>query len=408
MRLIGGSLLLALREERSHSMEDMGYDEHEHEYAREYEYDREYSHSHSMEVMRERYAPHPYEPHRHQQQIREMYEEQEALMWENKHRRNSLDKSIEWVFRYMQSASLLSLTCITRKWASISTLILYLIPILLYIITITYRGQPLTTQIIIYYTTSAFLGGIIHLIIIRISIKCREEGETWSKCFFLSELPTILSILWVIFLCRYTHPPYFIFYLSAALLSISIDPIILAFLFYSPLLFPLLFLYILRLFYWVYICGRECKWVPYHQEEESYPPLRSSFLLPNTSETIVSDHNPPNVREFYNLEDLDLWMFENFSYDSFVAHHSPPHSLRSSFYEVRALSRDSYLAPCLTDDRGICVICMNKLEVDPGETIIRLDCYHKHLFHQICIRPWLNRNPICPICRTPIHINRNI
>lgn len=48
-----------------------------------------------------------------------------------------------------------------------------------------------------------------------------------------------------------------------------------------------------------------------------------------------------------------------------------------------------------TSSDGHCVICISS--ISPGESILILECAHQ--FHEVCLRPWLNKNDTCPNCR---------
>lgn len=50
-------------------------------------------------------------------------------------------------------------------------------------------------------------------------------------------------------------------------------------------------------------------------------------------------------------------------------------------------------------DRGLeCVICMSNNEV--GEKVRQLHCFH--MFHEDCLRGWLEEHFTCPLCRNPV------
>lgn len=65
-------------------------------------------------------------------------------------------------------------------------------------------------------------------------------------------------------------------------------------------------------------------------------------------------------------------------------------------------SRTSLTPLVVEGDIGECNICLCKME--KGEKIIPLPCQpnHNHVFHQICIEPWLHNNRTCPTCRGTI------
>ena len=45
----------------------------------------------------------------------------------------------------------------------------------------------------------------------------------------------------------------------------------------------------------------------------------------------------------------------------------------------------------------MCIICTENFE--PKDKIVQLKCNSIHIFHDICIRQWIKKKPICPICR---------
>lgn len=52
----------------------------------------------------------------------------------------------------------------------------------------------------------------------------------------------------------------------------------------------------------------------------------------------------------------------------------------------------------LSDEHRTCAICTEAYQV--GDNLQTLLCFH--CFHQACIRRWLHRSNICPICRHDI------
>jgi hypothetical protein len=50
---------------------------------------------------------------------------------------------------------------------------------------------------------------------------------------------------------------------------------------------------------------------------------------------------------------------------------------------------------------GQCMICLEKLY--KGEHRMFLPCSHH--FHDLCIRPWLKKNTVCPICKVSVYVH---
>ena len=47
-----------------------------------------------------------------------------------------------------------------------------------------------------------------------------------------------------------------------------------------------------------------------------------------------------------------------------------------------------------------CIICLTDFENE--ETIIKLSCNETHIFHEECLKGWVQTNYTCPLCREPI------
>ncbi|KAF3942335.1 hypothetical protein ABW19_dt0207820 [Dactylella cylindrospora] len=50
------------------------------------------------------------------------------------------------------------------------------------------------------------------------------------------------------------------------------------------------------------------------------------------------------------------------------------------------------------DEGSECVVCQDEFKVD--EEVVKLPC--KHIYHEECVKRWLESHDACPICRTPI------
>ena len=49
-----------------------------------------------------------------------------------------------------------------------------------------------------------------------------------------------------------------------------------------------------------------------------------------------------------------------------------------------------------------CVICLDDFRENDGKKIAELNCNEKHIFHLDCLKEWIEKNDICPMCREPI------
>ncbi|ORX74692.1 hypothetical protein DL89DRAFT_208613, partial [Linderina pennispora] len=74
--------------------------------------------------------------------------------------------------------------------------------------------------------------------------------------------------------------------------------------------------------------------------------------------------------------------------------HAPPPASEDAIKELRLRAVTGEEAGRKED----CSICQD--EYKQGEEVVELPC--KHLFHDECIKHWLNVNGTCPICRAGI------
>lgn len=50
------------------------------------------------------------------------------------------------------------------------------------------------------------------------------------------------------------------------------------------------------------------------------------------------------------------------------------------------------------DEETECVVCQDNFK--PQEEVVKLPC--EHIYHEECVKRWLESHDACPICRTPI------
>ena len=67
-------------------------------------------------------------------------------------------------------------------------------------------------------------------------------------------------------------------------------------------------------------------------------------------------------------------------------------------------------------ENDVCAICMEKFDLpetpaessgkkvlaEEADTIIKLECNSKHMFHTKCLKYWAEKKDQCPMCREPI------
>ena len=53
------------------------------------------------------------------------------------------------------------------------------------------------------------------------------------------------------------------------------------------------------------------------------------------------------------------------------------------------------------EDGNSCAICMEDFRVG-GDKVAQLSCDGKHIFHTECLKAWVEKNSICPMCRKEI------
>jgi hypothetical protein len=47
-----------------------------------------------------------------------------------------------------------------------------------------------------------------------------------------------------------------------------------------------------------------------------------------------------------------------------------------------------------------CCVCL--VEFEAQESVVTLPCNSKHVFHDACVKKWLEQNNSCPLCKAPI------
>jgi len=54
------------------------------------------------------------------------------------------------------------------------------------------------------------------------------------------------------------------------------------------------------------------------------------------------------------------------------------------------------------DADATCSICLVDFKDNPTQKIAQLNCSGKHIFHADCLKSWVEKNDICPLCREKI------
>ncbi len=54
----------------------------------------------------------------------------------------------------------------------------------------------------------------------------------------------------------------------------------------------------------------------------------------------------------------------------------------------------------MSDTEPNCCICLEALDINLN--LILLPCNEKHIFHELCIKPWLLKHRDCPLCKKSI------
>ena len=72
---------------------------------------------------------------------------------------------------------------------------------------------------------------------------------------------------------------------------------------------------------------------------------------------------------------------------------------------INALPSERFVAVAGAADEAVCSICLNEFE--PGDSVRRLQCPGRHMYHQACIDPWLRINGTCPVDRHEVFPRSN-
>lgn len=73
----------------------------------------------------------------------------------------------------------------------------------------------------------------------------------------------------------------------------------------------------------------------------------------------------------------------------------PPPASQTVIKGLPRLKMDSQLLDQARQSSSMCNICFEEFKLD--EEVIRIPC--KHIFHTLCLTPWLEQNGTCPMCR---------
>ena len=65
-----------------------------------------------------------------------------------------------------------------------------------------------------------------------------------------------------------------------------------------------------------------------------------------------------------------------------------------------SLAKIRYSCATFKSTTSECAICLG--EFSEGEKVSPLHCDIKHVFHTHCIKTWLIKNPVCPLCKAEI------
>ena len=105
------------------------------------------------------------------------------------------------------------------------------------------------------------------------------------------------------------------------------------------------------------------------------------------------DQNINNNRHLINLSirDYDINSLDNSNYINYI---NDDNSINNSNLNSRILENVDKLAP----EKKRCTICLE--DFVQFDKIINLSCLH--MFHDKCIKTWLENNNHCPICKNVI------
>ena len=70
------------------------------------------------------------------------------------------------------------------------------------------------------------------------------------------------------------------------------------------------------------------------------------------------------------------------------------------------MAADQHLLPARVSDISedeFCPICRGEFNTENSAAVVKLrEC--RHMYHKKCIKPWIQRNAVCPLCRTAIQL----
>ena len=106
---------------------------------------------------------------------------------------------------------------------------------------------------------------------------------------------------------------------------------------------------------------------------------------------IIENHNEEinNSLISNNIININSLSENNSSYDM----HKSNYDINSQLSSRKLLNIDK-----LSPEKKTCIICLENFK--ESDKIINLSCFH--MFHNNCIRTWLNDNNNCPLCKNKI------
>ena len=118
---------------------------------------------------------------------------------------------------------------------------------------------------------------------------------------------------------------------------------------------------------------------------------QNNIIISNqiTQNNIIEENHDEEINNIlinYNSNSLSE---NNSSYDS----NSNNIDINSQLSSRKLLNIDK-----LSPDKKTCIICLENFK--ESDKIINLSCFH--MFHNNCIRTWLNNNNNCPLCKNKI------
>jgi hypothetical protein len=127
------------------------------------------------------------------------------------------------------------------------------------------------------------------------------------------------------------------------------------------------------------------------RSERQYPEQTTGFNFQDIPEVINNLFFTENLLNFTPV-------FENLFNDDFSIHHHNPKSAHCSHSSQTPKYIKQKITPAQFIEKLECPICLTFFEYNIDYTALKCG----HIFHDECVKPWVENHHSCPVCRADV------